>query len=453
MQIEFGDQRLKRVACSLHTLMVGQQSVCLRKLAGQRSTEVRFGRFLHNPRVTVDKLIDGVCQGIGERSAERHVLLIEDTSEINYQAHARRVHGLGTVGNGVDAGLFIHPVLAVDAQDGSCLGLAHLHLWQRTQKKAARYRTLPIEDKESHRWISAIEAARKRLPQSTELTVMADRESDLYEMWARLPDARTQLLIRACRDRAVHTPGAGTLFEWLDALPELGRYELELPARAGQRTAHKALMQVRYAPTRILRPKLCSDKNAPDSIELWAIDVREDASTVVGQEAPIHWRLLTTHALNSLEDALRCVNWYCQRWHIEQTFRTLKKQGLDLESSLVEEANRLEKLAVLAVSAAVHTMQLTLAREGHSERPATDCFKEADQELLQQVGASLEGKTVKQKNPHERHSLAWAAWIVARLGGWKGYASERKPGPITMSHGLQALHHLRVGWELARATG
>ena len=76
------------------------------------------------------------------------MLLIEDTSELNYQSHAGRTRGLGTVGNGKDAGLFIHPVLCVDADDGACLGLAHLHLWQRTKKKAANYRSQPIEDKE-----------------------------------------------------------------------------------------------------------------------------------------------------------------------------------------------------------------------------------------------------------------------------------------------------------------
>ena len=80
--------------------MIERRSVCLRQLGGNRATEVRYGRLLRNERVTVQKLIEGVCQGIAERAAGRHVLLIEDTSELNYQAHAARVRGLGSVGNG-----------------------------------------------------------------------------------------------------------------------------------------------------------------------------------------------------------------------------------------------------------------------------------------------------------------------------------------------------------------
>ena len=80
--------------------MVSQQSVCLRRLGEGRAGEVRFGRFMNNERVTVEELVAGVCRGTGARCAGAHVLAIEDSSELNYQAHARRVSGLGTVGNG-----------------------------------------------------------------------------------------------------------------------------------------------------------------------------------------------------------------------------------------------------------------------------------------------------------------------------------------------------------------
>jgi len=172
---------------------------------------------------------------------------------------------------------------------------------------------------------------------------------------------------------------------------------------------------------------------------------------VIGNEQPVHWRLLTTHPIKNEEDALKCIHWYKQRWHIEQLFRTLKKQGIDLESSLLEEGSRLEKLAVFACSAAVRTMQMTLAREGKSDRPATDAFTVEEIKVLERIQAQKEGKTDKQKNPHPKHSLAWAAWIIARLGGWKGYASERKPGPITMLTGLRAFESIYYGYLIALA--
>lgn len=437
----------------MHARLVGRQSVCLRQLGGGRAGEVRFGRFLANPRVTINDLVDGACDGIGTRSAGRHVLAIEDTSEINYQRHAGRVKGLGTVGNGTDLGLFLHPVLAVDADDGACLGLAHLHLWQRREGKTPNHRGLPIEDKESFRWIEAAKVAGKRLPQAARMTVVADREADIYELWARLPDARTNLLVRAGQDRALVTESGQRLFAWIAAQAIAGSYRLTLPAITGKRSAHDALLLVRFGQVVLKRPQSGSDKKAPASLTLNIIEVVEDVSTVVGNEPPIHWRLLTTHAVTTLAEARQCIEWYCQRWHIEQMFRTLKRQGLNLESSLIEDGDRLEKLAVLAVSAAVRTMQLTLAREGRTRRPDTDAFVTEEIDLLRHLQPTLEGKTEKQKNPHPIATLAWAAWIIARLGGWKGYASERKPGPLTMLHGLQSFSSIRQGWALARSMG
>lgn len=403
---------------------------------------------MNNDRVTLEQLVEGVCQATGARCTARHVLAIEDTSELNYEAHARRVTELGRVGNGSDAGLFVHPVLAVDAEEGSCLGLAHLHLWQRLQAKAANYRKLPIEDKESARWITAAQAALQRLRSARTVTVVADRESDMYEMWTRLPDEHTHLLIRASRDRSVQPDVPGqTLFGWLSALPVQGTYELEVPAVANKRSAHTAVMQVRFSPVVIKRPTQCSDKAAPASVQIWAIEVIEDSASVVGNEKPIHWRLLTTHPVSTFEMARQCIGWYCQRWHIEQLFRTLKRQGLDVESSLLESGPRLQRLAVLAVSAATRIMQLTLARDG-SHRPASDAFDEPEIELLRNLVPKLEGKTAKQKNPHPPDSLSWAAWAIARLGGWTGYASERKPGPITMHHGLKKFSDIFAGWTL-----
>lgn len=453
--------------------MVALQTVCIRKLGQQRSGEVRFGRWLRNWRVSVKALIEGVCGAISTRVAGRHVLLLEDTSEINYQAHAGRVEGLGKVGNGKDVGLFLHPVLAIDAQAGTCLGLAHLYLWLRTRKKEPGYQKRPIEDKESGRWIEAARQGLQRTATARMATVIADREADIYEMFDRLPNAgkaSTHLLIRACRDRslvgprepALHdAPGEShgpsqNLFSWLSGLPEQERYEVDLPASQSQgkdhRSAHRAQLVVRFGRTQIQRPQY-ADRSASKAIALWAIDVCEDESSVLDQEKPVHWRLLTTHEITSAQQARQCIDWYRQRWHIEQLFRTLKRQGLDVESSQLEEAGRLQKLVVLAASAAVHTLQLTLAREGHDVRPASDCFDEEEQALLKDVNPTLEGATVKQKNPHTMASLAWAAWIVARLGGWKGYASERKPGPITMLNGLQALAQIHRGWALARGIG
>lgn len=426
--------------------MLERQSVCLRQLACTRATEVSFGRWLGNAKVTTTELNEHASARTGKLVRGRHVLAIQDTTEINYQAHARRVHGLGPVGNNRDVGLFLHPLLVVDAEHGNCLGLGHVHTWLREGAVTHRRRR-PIEQKESYRWLETAEHGKRSLREAAEITFIADREGDIYEEWDRVPETGIHLLIRACRDRKLAT--GERLFAALSAQPVVACYLLAVKARPGQRSAHVARMEIRHRSVVIRRPRNGTDPSGAAEITLSALDVHERAETVVGAEQPIHWRLLTTHTLTNVEEVLRCIDWYCQRWHIEQLFRTLKKQGLDLEGSQVESAEGLLKLAYVATRAAVQTLQLTLAREGNTERPASDVFDPDAVKVLKQIQPRLEGRTARQKNPYPVERLAWAAWLVARLGGWKGYRSEAKPGPITMLRGQQRLATILEGWRLA----
>jgi len=455
---EFGDPRLKRNGAQLLGRMIRKESVCLRQLARDRAEEKRFGRWLSNTKVTHQEIAREGSKKTGQLVAGLHVLAVHDTSELNYQAHAVRTTGLGKVGNGKDEGLFIHPMLVIDAASRTCLGLAHQQSWIRT-KRAGKRKQLVIEEKESYRWLQAAQAGKQCLDQAAMVTIIADRESDIYEEWDRIPDNKTHLLTRVCRDRKL--ANGQLLYDWLEqqavnasyvlavkARPEKAGYIPGCPAK-GKRSAHVARMELRYGEVDIVRPATCRDQAAKQSVKLWVVDVRERADSVVGNEEPIHWRLLTTHRIDSVEDALQLVDWYCERWQIEQLFRTLKKQGLDIEASQVEEGESLMKLASLATQAAVCTLQLTMAREGNTERAATDVFDEQGIEVLENLQPQLEGRTAKQKNPHPLGKLAWAAWMIARLGGWKGYASEAKPGPITMLRGQQRFDAMAQGWKLA----
>jgi hypothetical protein len=276
--------------------------------------------------------------------------------------------------------------------------------------------------------------------------VIDDREGDIYEKWARLPDRRTQLLTRACRDRAV--VGGGTLFTAMSGLPDKHSYWLDLPARPGKkRQARQACLTVHFGRIRIRRPHSCSDRDAPEEIELSAIEVIERDPPA--KERPVHWRLLTTHVVDTVAQALTVIGWYRQRWHIEQLFRTLKSQGLNIEESVAEDGEALEKLAVVALIAATTSMQLVLARASpNHDQPASDVFDPRQIEVLQALQNKLQGRTAKQKNPYPPGSLAWAAWTIARLGGWTGYESERSTGPITMCNGLIRFNAIAEGYFL-----
>jgi hypothetical protein len=153
--------------------------------------------------VSVAEMVEAAGARTRAAARGRHVLAIQDTSEINDQAKARRKQELGPVGNGRDLGLFVHPVLALEAETGECLGLADLQVWRRRPGKVVSRRTRPIEAKESFRWLKGATAAKQRLPDAQLITVVGDRESDIFEHWARTPDARVEVLARAAQDRAL----------------------------------------------------------------------------------------------------------------------------------------------------------------------------------------------------------------------------------------------------------
>jgi hypothetical protein len=444
----FGDERRRKAGELLVERIAERQEVCIRRLGDDRSEQVRFRRFLCNGAVTAEEMLAHRAMFVAAAARGRHVLAIQDTSEINYQAQSGRKRRLGTVGNGTDIGLFVHPVLAVDAQSAECLGLVGAQVWRRTKAKAEDYKSLPIEQKESYRWLHGGDQAKAVLSEASVVTIVDDREGDIYEKWARLPDARTHLLTRACRDRSL--VGGSRLFSTMASFPEAHRYEIDLPARPNKkRSAHRAQLAVRFGRVRIRRSGNCSDPAAPAEIELFAIEVREfDAP--VGDE-PILWRLLTTHGVETVAQALAVIGWYCLRWNIEQLFRTLKRQGLGIEQSVIEDGEILEKLVVIALIAATITMQLVLALSaGGQGPPAGRVFDPVQIVVLHALQKKLQGRTTKQQNPHPPDSLAWAGWTIARLGGWTGYSSDKARGPITMRDGLERFHSIVDGYTLAK---
>lgn len=203
---------------------------------------------------------------------------------------------------------------------------------------------------------------------------------------------------------------------------------------------------VRFSQASIARSRHDRSEGRPDSQPLIVVDVREIDPP---DGDAIHWRLLTTLAVDDVAQAFDVVDLY-QRWAIEQLFRSLKTQGFDIENLLVEDEAAVQRRLMAALIAAVTTQQLVHARDGQQGptplRPLTDAFDSTDSALLEAFCKKLEGKTQRQKTPHPKGSLAYAAWVCARLGGWTGYYG--KLGPIVMGQGWMEFQAARRGLEL-----
>jgi hypothetical protein len=405
---------------------------------------MQFRRFLHNSSVTAAQMSQYAGELTARRVVGRHVIAVQDTSELILGSRQSRPR-YGPVSKGNTAGLLLHPVLAVEAGTGALLGLACMQVWNRSTEALAPRRKRATADKESRRWIDCTKQAGEVLAAAASITMVSDRESDFYELFTERPP-NVALVVRACQNRRIETSQdePGLLFDHIDAQPEQGRVTVTIPAAPG-RKARAATLAIRFAPMMLRRPLNGADPALPKTLAVALVDVREVSRPEDGGEL-VHWRLLTTHGVTTLTDARWIVDLYRTRWIIEEFFRTLKSAGFDIEAADMDDPHAMINFVAAATIAAVTIKQLVHARDGNTDQLLGDAFDPDDQPILEAVSARLEGKTERQRNPYPKGTLAFAAWVIARLGGWTGYYG--KPGPKVMRIGLAEFHAIKFGTTL-----
>jgi len=297
------------------------------------------------------------------------------------------------------------------------------------------------DKRESRRWLEGMELAGSVLKDAACITVVADRESDIYEAFAHRPE-NVHLLTRAAQNRRLANDGH--LFEHMRKKKAVATYEIDVPAK-GKHKARQASVALRYGTIDLQRPSTSRKTCAVETLCLSAVFVEEMAPPT-GSDA-VQWMLLTTREVASMGDAQNIVRLYRLRWAIEELNRAIKSQGMGVEESQITRANVMKKLGVMALIAASRAIQLVRARDGGTQQKLTDGFDKEDLPLLEMANKKMEGKTEKQKNPHKKSSLAWAAWIIGRLGGWHCYY--KPPGTKTMNFGLKRFDAMKDGWLLA----
>jgi len=438
----FGDARRAAVGTELFERVTSTGSLVIRKLGETRAGELAIHRFLAAPSVTCGEMLETLAGRTMAATAGRRIVVAQDTTEINFSGREANRCGLGPAGDGVSAGFFIHPLVAIDSETEAVLGLLDAHIWSRDDKaKTPQRRQRAIEDKESIRWLRGVERAGELLTNAASVVVVGDRENDIYSCFARRPKG-VDLIVRAAQDRALVEDAS--LFASAAAWPELTQMLVKVaPRRVGDpgRIATVALLA---GPVTLKRPRNGFARTDPETVSMTLVQARE--INPPANEEPLRWHLLTTIEVADAAAACEIVRLYRLRWRIEEVFRALKSDGMRLEETQVHEAGRLFKLAVVGLAAACRTIQLVDARDG-SSRPATDVIDTTLLPAAEAIGPTLEGKTERQKNRHPIHSLAWLSWIIARLGGWNCYY--KPPGPKTMRAGWARFATMAAGFTIA----
>lgn len=445
----FGDKRIeKRATQVLQKLTVGRSS-SLRQITENEAEQKSFYRLFNNESFSERAIEQSIVKRCGDFCKGRHLLCIQDTTEFNLSTHQGRIKtasGLGKTAKEGILGFMLHSSLVIDAYAGSALGYSYIKAWERKEDTPDRhireYKKLPIEQKESYKWIEAANKSKTLLKQANSITIIADRESDIYDLLAAIPEQKVHLLVRSNANRRIAE--GSKLADYLNSLPVLHHYDLAVRGDVRKNIERRtAVMELKWGKVALLKTEQSKNKELPVTTAMYVVEAREQ-----NKAGGIYWRILTTHAVTNAEQAMQIIEWYKQRWYIEQIHRLLKTEGFRIESSQLEQGWAIRKLTLLAMMATLRILQMMLAYEDDNEQPIDEVFDKDQQLCLQMINGQLKGATDKLKNSSKSNTLKWATWIIARLGGWKGYTSQRKPGPIVLQKGLAKFYHMYEGWSI-----
>lgn len=397
-------------------------------------------RFLDSERVRPEDIRAGYIKSCLKRIAkEKIILILQDSSMIEFTSPLSKT-GLGYLSTPYDMGLMMHTAL-VSTTEGVPLGILDQEFWARDPEnygKSKQRRKRPSEEKESAKWVRAFHSSVTPLPRSVRSVTIADREADIFELFASERPKKADLLIRACRNRRVKGEN-GHLWETVIAGTLKGEIEVEI--KGSGKEERIARCEVRFEKVEI-SPVNDSSKGMnkhKEAITLWAVLVLEsDAPRGV---KPLEWLLLTTLEVNSLEEALKYVKWYSLRWLVER-YHLVLKSGCRIERLQLETAKRLERAIVVFSVVAWRILWLTYEARKSPEASCEVALEKYEWEAL--YSKIHKTKFLPCQPPSLRQTVRW----VAQLGGFLGRKSDGEPGVMVIWRGMRRLTDIADMWQL-----
>lgn len=450
--VDLGDERLHRRLQIIAGDFFARPTMNIPQACGSRAKVKAVYRFLDHPQVHLGSVLKGHYQATSRRVAAYPVVLaVQDTTELNYTAHGQ-CEMLGPIGDrqSSSVGLLMHDTMAYNLE-GTPLGLIDVQCWARDPEdrgKSQRRHALPIEQKESSKWLVSYRAAARLQAQcaGTRVVSVGDREADIYELFveALAQEAQPAVLVRATRERkleaAQEQEEEERLWDYVRARPLGGTVELKVPRR-GSCPGRTAELAIRFAAVELKAP---ARKPGLGAVRLWAI-AAEEVGAPAGVE-PIRWYLLTTLEVENLEQAVEKLRWYGLRFQIEVYHRILKS-GCKIEDRQLGHAQRIESCLGIDLVVGWRIAHLTQLGREVPEVPCTVYFEEAQWQALVVF-------VTQQPPPVQPPTLREVVRMLAMaLGGFLGRKSDGEPGAQSLWRGLQRLDDITEMWCIVRAEG
>jgi hypothetical protein len=431
---ELGDLRRTQRVVELATALAQHPTASLPEACGTGAMLKAAYRFFSNDAIAPQDLLHSHIEATYSRLAQVPlVLAVQDTTEVDWTSHPA-TQGLGPLGHTTCQGLHVHSTLAVTPERVP-LGLLAQQVWARDPAdvgKRARRKQLPISQKESQKWLAslaAVDSARGECP-TTRFISVGDREADIYDLLAATRPAGVELLLRAAWDRCVQAPER---YVWatVAAQPVAAALRLQVPRR-GTQPGREALLRLRFCPLTLCPPRHRQREGLP-AVALWAVQVMEDEPPTAVE--PIEWLLLTTVAVQTVDDAIERVTWYACRWGIEVWHRILKS-GCRLEARQLATSERLQRCLTLYSVIAWRVFYATMLARAVPEMPCDVVLEIEEWQAL--YCAIHHCPTPPEEPPTLEQAIRW----IAQLGGFVGRRRSDQPGTETLWRGFQHLSDL-----------
>jgi hypothetical protein len=459
---DFGDPRLTdRLVKIADRISDSPESPINQACSGWAETKAAY-RFFQNENVSESEILASHVEQTAVR-AEKHdiILAVQDTSYFTYTDH-KKTTGLGIIsrhqGTNKEVssiGLIMHTSFAVTAE-GLPLGILDQKVHAREPlpdevkkiKKRSHNIAVPIEDKESIKWLESLKNSKNAMDGcKTKIVTVCDREADFYEFFELANKVGSPVLIRAKADRLINKISRYSetkrerLWESVQSGSCQGKIQVEIPAR-DNKPKRTAILELRFCSFTLNPPRnhlRHRTEKLPD-LKLFAIYVTE-RHPPKGEDA-LEWMLLTDLSVGNFDQAVEKIRWYCFRWRIE-VFHKVLKSGLKVETCRLQTAQRLIRYLTVMSIIAWRIFWITLMGRSNPDLPCTALLAEEEWKVL--YSKINQTKSFPKKPPTIKIAIRW----IAQLGGFLGRKGDGEPGIITLWRGWKRLTDLSEGWRLA----
>lgn len=377
------------------------------------------------------------------KSCSEDVLILHDTTELDYTTLSSLSEDLGQIGRGTRRGYLCHNVLAVEAGSGEVLGLMDQILHRRDEvpkdETLTERRNRPT--RESLLWVRGT----RHLPADWQMIDVADQGADTFEFFEKEFHSGRRFVVRVSERRKVYAGHEPTgpqqeLLPYARSLPELGRFRMDVQPQAGRKRRRNAEFVVRGAAVLVCPPHAKAGHHGDDPLPLYVVQVAE-VSPPAGEDA-IEWTLLTNEVVRIFDDAWRVIGWYKRRWIVEELHKA-KKTGCRIEDMQFTTTARLEPAIALLSVVAVTLLQLREAAR-------------RDDAATRRADTLLSGEYIEVLSLHRygmlREDLSVREFVLAlgRLGGHQNRKCDGHPGWLVLWRGWMKLQAMLDGYLAAQ---